>query len=533
MGEHGKGFRSEYVADFFGPKLHGQLRRIKASFDPYNQLNPGKLVTPEGSQEKLPRIDEVELRAVRDRKVNKTAQNTFAPALHCNGNGACFTFDTDDVMCPSYKYSKDRLHSPKGRAGVLREWLSQLSEKGYDAGKSVSLVETGPGLKTQQTQNLESFSYDFSHEVYIAMDGCLSCKACTNQCPIKVDIPEMKSRFLEHYHSRYKRPKSDYLISSAEKLHAKFLKVPFLYNLPLSFKATRSIIETLTGMVDPPRLSAPNLYVRAKRRGFASSESLASKKALSKADRDTSVIIVSDAVTGFYEAELVIDIMEAMRLAGYTVYITPFMENGKAKHVKGFLKDFKATASSMDHFLRELSRYKIPMVGIDPAITLTYREEYRSYLGENQGDYNVFLLHEWIDRCAAKRFNSMSKPKIEGETKGQGLVYALLGHCGEKTSSPGFSKAWKKLFESFGLELFEVPVGCCGMAGAFGHEKRHYHDSRGIYELSWKKAIERLEGEHKNIRYIATGASCRSQVKRFDGRLVQHPLQVLLEHIKQ
>jgi FAD/FMN-containing dehydrogenase len=41
-GEHGKGFRAEYSPAFFGEELFGELRKIKAAFDPDNRLNPGK-----------------------------------------------------------------------------------------------------------------------------------------------------------------------------------------------------------------------------------------------------------------------------------------------------------------------------------------------------------------------------------------------------------------------------------------------------------------------------------------------------------
>ncbi|HET8790878.1 MAG TPA: FAD-binding oxidoreductase, partial [Modicisalibacter sp.] len=44
-GEHGKGVRSEYAPRFFG-ELYPTLQRLKAAFDPRNQLNPGKIATP-------------------------------------------------------------------------------------------------------------------------------------------------------------------------------------------------------------------------------------------------------------------------------------------------------------------------------------------------------------------------------------------------------------------------------------------------------------------------------------------------------
>ncbi len=40
-----------------------------------------------------------------------------------------------------------------------------------------------------------TLGYDYSHEVKRAMDGCLACKACVGQCPIKVDVPAFRARF--------------------------------------------------------------------------------------------------------------------------------------------------------------------------------------------------------------------------------------------------------------------------------------------------------------------------------------------------
>lgn len=35
-----------------------------------------------------------------------------------------------------------------------------------------------------------------SREVYDALDLCLACKGCTNNCPVNVDMPTYKSEFL-------------------------------------------------------------------------------------------------------------------------------------------------------------------------------------------------------------------------------------------------------------------------------------------------------------------------------------------------
>jgi len=73
-----------------------------------------------------------------------------------------------------------------------------------------------------------------------------------------------------------------------------------------------------------------------------------------------------------------------------------------------------------------------------------------------------------------------------------------------------------------------LDVGCCGMAGTYGHETDNVDTSKKIYQLSWSEVVN---GAHYKDSLVATGYSCRSQVKRIDGREIPHPLQVLLRNL--
>ena len=51
-------------------------------------------------------------------------------------------------MCPSVKITADRRHSPKGRAGLVREWLRQLAEMGVDPLRlETELMSKSPTVK--------------------------------------------------------------------------------------------------------------------------------------------------------------------------------------------------------------------------------------------------------------------------------------------------------------------------------------------------------------------------------------------------
>ena len=93
------------------------------------------------------------------------------------------------------------------------------------------------------------------------------------------------------------------------------------------------------------------------------------------------------------------------------------------------------------------------------------------------------------------------------------------------TALPATPEQWAAIFARFGARLENINVGCCGMAGTYGHEVKNLDNSLGIYELSWHPQMQRLPRQ----RCLATGYSCRSQVKRIEGNGMRHPLQALLE----
>ena len=62
------------------------------------------------------------------------------------------------------------------------------------------------------------------------MSGCLACKACSTQCPIKIDVPEFRARFLALYHGRYLRPLRDHLVANVEAGAPLMAKAPKMFN---------------------------------------------------------------------------------------------------------------------------------------------------------------------------------------------------------------------------------------------------------------------------------------------------------------
>ncbi|UFH70103.1 D-2-hydroxyglutarate dehydrogenase YdiJ [Morganella morganii] len=521
-GEHGKGFRAQYSEAFFGDTLYRELRRIKGAFDPENRLNPGKICAPLTSDAPMMQVDAVK-RGTYDRTIPAEVRNTFSGAMNCNGNGLCFNFDVKSPMCPSMKVTQSRFHSPKGRAGLVREWLRLLAEQGTDPALLSQAVPQNRislrGLieKIGNTRRASRGEYDFSHEVKESMSGCLACKACSTQCPIKIDVPEFRARFLALYHGRYLRPLRDHLVANVEAGAPLMAKAPKVFNFFLKQPWVQKLSEKTVGMTDLPLLSSPSLKQQLAG-SKAVSVTLEMLESMSEEQRRAGryLFIVQDPFTSYFDAKVVADFAALTEKLGFQPVLLPFSPNGKAQHIKGFLARFARTANKTADFLNRVARLGCPMAGVDPALVLCYRDEYKTVLPPEKQQFRVMLVHEFLAEYA----DSLPVNDVSVNTP----PWYLFSHCTESTALPDSVKTWQNLFSRFGASLQSVSTGCCGMAGTYGHEMPNLARSKGIYQLSWAQPYQSLPSE----RCLTTGYSCRSQVKRMEGKVMLHPLQALL-----
>ncbi len=519
-GEHGKGIRSEYAPDFFAD-LYPVLQQIKGAFDPYNQLNPGKIATPASESVQLLKIDEVTTRGQLDREIDRSSFDMFSSGLYCNGNGACFNYNPNSNMCPTWKATLDRTQSPKGRSSLVREWLRLQATAGADiAAESHTLRRAGPtyngGQKLINLVNKWRGEEDFSHQVYGALDNCMSCKSCAGQCPIQVNIPDLRSRYFELYHGRYPRPVKHHVAGMLESVLPTLAKIKPVYNLVMGWPLTNTLASKTIGLqAIPPITSAAPANDCCRYGATIASPSLLAT--IPASERDKTVIIVQDAFTSFFETPLLTDLVELLIRLGYRPLIAPYKPNGKVLHVYGFLNRFEKVAKTNARELKQLADSGITLVGIDAAVTLTYRDEYKEVMGDESPE--VLLLSEWFARQSGvlRRLNL----KLHDERE-----FLLLGHCTETSNVPAAAAQWQQLFSDVGLKLKYQATGCCGMAGIYGHETRNQAVSRKLYDLSWKAVVQ---NPHNQDRLVASGYSCRSQVKRYGDGAIPHPIQTLLQ----
>ena len=407
-GEHGKGVRSEYAPAFFGP-LYPCLQQIKAAFDPRNQLNPGKIAAPGDGGCCASTGCRPAARATarsRPRSARLTTKRSTATATAPATTGTRTT-----PMCPSWKGTRERRHSPKGRAQLMREWLRQLAARGVDPVAESRRLRATPGWRTLPARVRNTLARrrgepDFSHEVKEAMDGCLACKSCAGQCPIKVDVPAFRAKFFELYHGRYLRPVRDHVVGGDRASRAAGWRGCPAWRTRWPERARAGARCGRSGSsITPavgPRPRGASCSAAASR--WPTPDALRGLTPRSAGAASSSCRTPSPATT---RRQLLLDLLDLLLALGFRPWLAPIRPNGKPLHVHGFLGAFERVAAANAAMLHDLAATGVDLVGLDPSMTLTYRSEYaRRWTG--RGLPRVHLVQEWLagrldDACRGRR----------------------------------------------------------------------------------------------------------------------------------
>src|SRR5207248_4281539 len=123
-GEHGDGqSRGELLPRMYGPELMAAFRRFKEIWDPEWKMNPGKVIAPYRLDENLRLGTSYNPPALRTHFHYHNERGSFAKAtLRCVGVGECRSLE-GGTMCPSFRVTREEMHSTRGRARLLFEML--------------------------------------------------------------------------------------------------------------------------------------------------------------------------------------------------------------------------------------------------------------------------------------------------------------------------------------------------------------------------------------------------------------------------
>ncbi|MBT4093572.1 MAG: FAD-binding protein, partial [Nitrospinaceae bacterium] len=484
-GEHGDGLaRSHLVPKFFGNKLYNSFCEVKRTFDPEGLMNPGKIVNADAFTDNFrisPTYKTVPISTIMD----FSADGGFARAIEmCNGVGACRK--RDGTMCPSFQATNEEEHSTRGRANALREVIS-----GGIEGEDLS-----------------------SKRLYEVMELCLGCKGCKAECPSSVDMAKIKAEVMQAHWDRHGTPLGTRLFGRIAQINR--LSKPFAALVNMGYKNTflRSLMERFMG-VDKRRELSPLVsetfeeWFRSRPSGVKSTRG--------------KVLFMNDTFTNFHHPEVGKATIRVLEAAGFEVQLAEMGCCGRPLISNGLLREARDMAGENLIRLSGALREGAYIVGVEPSCLLTLRDEYPSLiLGDDTRRLadSVFLLEEFLVHLKEK--GELELPLRE--RPGRALFH---GHCHQK-SLVGSGPSLETLKLIPGLEVEEIPSGCCGMAGSFGYQKEHYDISLAIGEM---KLFPAIRDEDAQTHVIANGVSCRQQIGHGTGRQARHLVEFLAEAI--
>ena len=350
--------RSEYSPQFFGP-LYPVLQAIKAAFDPRNQLNPGKIAAP-GDGAARCTIDGMPMKGQFDRTIPAAVRAGFDEALALQRQRRLLQLGPGRRHVPVLEGHARAAALAQGARPADARMAAAAGRAGRRPGRGGRRLRAGARAGARCPRRLrnslrKSRETDFSHEVKEAMDGCLACKSCVGQCPIKVDVPTFRSKFLELYHGRYLRPPARLRGRRHRAPGALMARLPGLANVARRRRAGPCDSCARSGSCHTPQLSGVKHEARLERRGvrIALPQAL---RALDAGRAPGSVVIVQDAFTSHYETRLLLDLIDLLHQIGLKPWLAPFRPNGKALHVHGFLGAFERVAAANARMLRRSRR---------------------------------------------------------------------------------------------------------------------------------------------------------------------------------
>lgn len=504
--EHGDGLvRSEFQAQMFGERLYTAFQEVKAAFDPEWRMNPGKIVRAPRMDENL-RYGERYQTLQIETHFDFERDGGFARSVElCSGVGACRKKLTG-VMCPSYRATMEEEHSTRGRANLLRAALSGRL----------------PGGMADES-------------VHHALDLCLECKACKSECPSNVDMAKMKAEFLAHHHAAHGTPPRARFFAHVAQSSSRAAAVAPLATWLSRTPAARWVLETALGIDRRRPLPAFarcsfHRWWRARENGRKGApEQLSIDNCqLTIVNSGTGVrnprkvVLFVDTFTNYNEPENGMAAVRVLEAFGYRVDVPQLPCCGRPMISKGLLDDAKANARAVVERLAPLARERVPILGLEPSCLSCLRDDYVDLLGSE--DARAVAAQTWlVEQFLGQRHGAEGAGESGLPLRTMPARALLHGHCHQKAVF-GTAGALAGLRLVPGLEVEEIPAGCCGMAGSFGYEKEHYDLSLKIGELG---LLPQVRAAPPETLILAAGTSCRQQIAHATGRQAIHPIFAL------
>lgn len=402
---------------------------------------------------------------------HELADDLGTDSEHCIRCGFCTT------ACPVFEETKWESVSPRGHANVIAAYLDG------------------------ELQDEEQFEEN--------LDLCIKCKQCIAPCPAGVEIPKLVMRAHKKHREEAGTTIGDRLFAHPRRINRLGSIAAPISNVVGRLGPVRAVMESVLGI--DARRPLPSFERPTLEAWFDEHRPAPAEGGL---DRDVALFV--DCYVNYNEPSVGTAAIKVLERMGVDVRLAENTCCGRAALSKGFVDEAEAYADEHIDYLVGLVDDGFDLVAVEPSCAAMLKDEYTDFYAADAVERlaaNSYELMEYLDK-------HLDRSALDFEPVDRSI--AVHSHC--HTKHLGIDRAAANVLDRIpGLSVDEPQVPCCGMAGSFGYQADYYELSLDIGEDLFAQ-LRASRGDP-----VATGFSCRSQIRDGMDTTAHHPIELVEE----
>ncbi len=478
-GEHGVGrSRSWCLPALLGADLYAAMVAVKDAFDPRRLLGPGTIIGGPAVADSLRYGADYRGAGAWAPRLSFAAEGGFDLAVEkCFGAGLCKKLT--GTMCPPAAASRSESYGTRARANALQGVLCG----------AVPLAAIG------------------AHEFREVLGTCVACKACKSECPAGVDMAALKAEWLAELGAREGVPALARGIGEFRRLAALASPLAPLVNALAQTRLARLVADR-AGVA--PQRPLPAFARRPLTRRLSGSPAHAR------------AALFVDCFVQYQEPHVGEALAHLLRVAGIELTLVNAGCCGRTALSSGQIDKARAAAAAALPALHARAAQGCDLLFIEPSCLSMVCDDWRRLL---PGDPRIAEVAAAARPALALVADQAAAGRLRFRAGGRALLHS---HCHEKALS--FAASTQRALGAVpDLEVEVLDAGCCGMSGVFGYEAEHYQLS---VAMAARVLLPAVRAEGPGTAVLATGTSCRAQIRDLAGRPAEHPLAFLAARVR-
>ncbi|MGC8638835.1 MAG: FAD-binding and (Fe-S)-binding domain-containing protein [Isosphaeraceae bacterium] len=405
-------------------------------------------------------------------------------ASACHGCGECRGFEPSMRMCPSFRAHRREAAAPRSQANLIRQ---------------IATGQIDPKLWGTE---------DFHEHAGL----CIHCKLCKTECPAGVDVSSLMLEAKAAYVENHGLSPGDWIFSRIEMWARLASRLPILSNFLMSRRSARWLIERVLGVsrhrVLPPVRRTP-FTRRALRLGLTRPRPQQS---------GPRVAYFVDVYANYYDHELAESVVAVLQQAEVNVLVPQRQRSsGMAPLIVGDIDYARDLALSNLRVLGNAVRDGYTVVCSEPTAALMLKQEYVKLTDDLDAELvaqNTMDIGQYLMGLHAR--GQLPQPNEPLHTR---VGYHQPCHLRAlDVGLPGLDLI--RLIPELKVEF--IDRGCSGMGGTYGLRRDQFRASL----RAGRELLRRLRDDDIEIGSTECGA-CRIQMEQSSTKRTLHPIKLL------